>query len=37
MLRLTLFAAILGLILMLSPFSEGRWVAGGAAIPVFHP
>ncbi len=37
MLRLTLLAAILSLILMLSPFSEGRWVAGGAAIPVFHP
>ncbi len=37
MLRLTVVAAILGLILMLSPFSEGKWIAGGAAIPVYHP
>jgi len=37
MLRLTLLAAVLGLILALSPFHEGTWLAGGAAIPVFHP
>ena len=37
MLRLTILAAVLGLILMLSPFSEGTRLASGAAIPVFHP
>jgi len=37
MLRLTLVAAILGMILMLSPFSEPTRLASGAAIPLFHP
>lgn len=37
MLRLTLVAAVLGLILVLSPFSEGTRPASLAAVPLFHP
>jgi hypothetical protein len=37
MLRLTLVAAVLGLILMLSPFTEGTRPASIGAIPLFHP